>query len=107
MRKNKYLSYFLGTLKRSYDNGFDESKIENFDETHVVIDMENGRLLDFIGSRRVTYLYVASGTDCFTVCMRILSGQSAQIEKPLFIFRTQTGTSQFHGTTYRSPRKTR
>ena len=95
----------MATLERSYDNGSDESEIENFDETLVVIDMENGRVLDFQGSRRVTYLYVASSTDYFTFRMRILGGQGAKIEKPLFILRKRTGTTQFHGITYRSPRK--
>ena len=43
----KYLSYHLSRLKRLYDNGSDESEVENFDETHMVVDMDNGRVLDF------------------------------------------------------------
>ena len=85
--KNKYLSYQLGLLKRSYDNDLDGSTIENFDETHVVADIGNGRVLDFQGSNRVTNLDVASGRNCFTVCMRISGGQSARIEKPRGIFQ--------------------
>ena len=38
---NKHLSYHLGRLKRSYDNGLDESTVENLDETHIVVDMDN------------------------------------------------------------------
>ena len=39
---NKYLSYHLDKLKRLYDNGLDESIVENFDETLIVVDMDNG-----------------------------------------------------------------
>ena len=70
-RKNKYLTYLLGILNLSYENVLDESTIENFDEAHVAVDMDNGRVLDFQGSKRVTYLDVASGRDYFRVCMRI------------------------------------
>ena len=51
-----------------------------------VIDMDNGRVLDFQGSSRVTYSDVASGRNCFTVCMRISGSESARIEKPLVAF---------------------
>ena len=112
MLKNKYLSYHLGALKRSNDNGLDESTIENFDETHVVVDMDNGRVLEFQGSNRVAYLDVASGRDCFTVCMRISGSQSARIEDPLVIFQNPNGNcpisgipDNVDGITYRSSLK--
>ena len=91
------MSYHLGTLKRSYDNDLDESTIENIDETHVVVDMDNGRVFDFQGSNRVTYLDVASDRDCFTICMRILGGSDAWIEKPLVIFQNPNGNHPISG----------
>ena len=86
--------------------------MENFDETHLVVDMDNGRVLDFQGSNRVTYLDVASGRDCFTVCMRISGGQNARIEKPLVIFQNPNDNypisgvpDNVDGITYRSSPK--
>ena len=109
---NKYLSYHLGRLKRSYDNSLDESTVENFDETHIVVYMDNGRVLYFQGSNRVTYLDVANGRDCFTVCMGISGGQNARIEKPLLIFQNPNGNypisgiqDNVDGITYRSSPK--
>ena len=49
--------------------------------------MDDGRVLDFRGSNRVTYLGVASGRDCLTIFIRISGGQNARIEKPLVIFQ--------------------
>ena len=95
--KNKHLSYNLGTLNRSYDNSLDESTIEKFDETHVVLDMDNGRVLDFQGYNRVKYLDVASGRDYFTVYVRVSGGQSSRIEKNLFIFQISNGNHPISG----------
>ena len=39
----KYLAYHLGRLKRSHNNSLDESAAQNFDETHIVVDMNKGR----------------------------------------------------------------
>ena len=102
----------MGALKRSYENGSDGSTIEYFDETHVVVDMNKGRLLDFHGSKRVTYLNVAIGRDCFTVYMRISSDQIAWIEKLVVIFQNPNGNylisgipDNIEGVTYRSSPK--
>ena len=74
--------------------------------------MDNGRVLEFQGSNRVAYLDVASGRDCFTVCMRISGSQSARIEKPLVIFQNSIGNcpisgipDNVDGVTYRSSLK--
>ena len=40
--------YHLGVLKRSFDSGlFDENLMENIDETHFVVNMDNSRTLGF------------------------------------------------------------
>ena len=86
--------------------------MESFDETHIVVDMDNGRILDFQDSNRVTYLDVASGRDCFTVCMRISGGQNVRIEKPLVILQNPNRNylisgilDNVDGITYRSSPK--
>ena len=66
-------------------------KLKFFYETLVVINKDNGRQLDFQGSNRLTYLDVASGRACLTVCMRILGGQSARIKRTLVIFQNPNG----------------
>ena len=71
--------------------------MENFDETHIVVDMDNGRVKDFQGSNRVSYLDVVSGRDCFIARMRISSGQNARIEKPLVTFQNPNGNYPISG----------
>ncbi len=66
---NKFLAHHLVTLKQAYDNGLDESTVQKFDETHLVMDMDDGCVLDFQGTKRATYSDVASVRDFFTACM--------------------------------------
>ena len=67
----------------------------SFNETDIVGDMDNGRVLDFQGWNRVTYLDVGSDGDCFTIGMRISGCRNARIEMPWSYFRTRTGTILF------------
>lgn len=43
-KKHRFLAYHLGVVKRKYDDGLDPSTVENYDETHMIIDMDNGRV---------------------------------------------------------------
>ncbi len=60
--------------------------MENFDETHSAIDKDDGRVLD-IKVRKDSPMLFASAWDCFTVCMRISSGEHGKIVNPLVIFQ--------------------
>eukprot|EP00171_Calliarthron_tuberculosum_P001684 IDg1684t1 len=86
-KNNKYVAYHLEVLKRAYDDGLDLRTVENYDETHMILDLDNGRVLDFKGKKRVAYLDVSSGRDGFTGFMRLSGGQASKIERPLVIFR--------------------
>lgn len=108
-RNNKFLSHHLGVLKRMYDDGLDPSTVENYDETHMMIDMDNGCVLDFQGEKNVTYAEVSSGRDCFTVCFRISGRNGGRIEKPVVIFQNPNSNypingiaDDIEGVTYRS-----
>ncbi len=91
---HKHLAYHLGCIKRKYDEGLNETTVEIFDETHIVIAMDNRRVLDFQGSKYVTYADVTSGLDCFTVCMKISGGPQGKFESRRYSSRTQVPTIQ-------------
>ena len=65
----------------------DPDTVENYDETHMVIDMDNGQVLDFQWNKFVTYAEVSSGQDCFTVCFRVSGANVGKIEKLLLVFQ--------------------
>ena len=44
LSNNKKLAYHLGFIKREFDEVLDEATVENFDETRLVIDIDNGRV---------------------------------------------------------------
>ena len=80
---NRKLAFLLWSNKQEFDKVLDEIAVENFDGTHLVIHMENVRVLDFQGAKRVSYADFASARDWCTVCMRISGGEQGKIKKPL------------------------
>ena len=108
----KHIAHHLQSIKREFDEGLEESVVENFDETHMVIDMDNGHVLDFQFSKHVTCADLASARYCFTVCMRLSGGPQGKIEKPLVIFQNPSSKypiagipDNIQGITYRSSPK--
>jgi hypothetical protein len=68
-------AHHLGVLQRDFLTCiFDENLIENIDETHFVINMDNGRTLGFRGDTIVKYADVVSGGDSMTMVVRIFGG---------------------------------
>ncbi|ETO82009.1 hypothetical protein F444_03758 [Phytophthora nicotianae P1976] len=60
----KQVAYHLGKLKRGFESGlYDENAIENIDETHFVVDFDNGKTLGFGDEKQVKYADVVSGGD--------------------------------------------
>ena len=60
--------HHLEVLKRGFDSGlFDENLMENIDETHFVVNMDNGRTLDFRDDTSTKYAEVVSGGDSMTL----------------------------------------
>lgn len=111
-RNKKFLSHHLGVIKRMYEDGLDPSSVENYDETHMVLDLDNGQVLDFQGKKQVSYADVSSGRDCFTVCFRISAANGGKIEKPVIIFQNPNSSypiagipDNIDGVTYRSSPK--
>ncbi|MEM7298840.1 MAG: hypothetical protein AAF391_11305, partial [Bacteroidota bacterium] len=81
------VAFHLGLLKRGFESGtFREDSVENADETHFVVNMDNGKTLGFIGDRHVKYADVVSGGDSMTMMVRLTGGVSAMICPPMIIF---------------------
>jgi hypothetical protein len=69
--------HHLDVLQRGFQTGiFDENLIENIDETHFVVNMDNGHTLGFRGDTTVKYADVVSGGDTMTMVVRISEGAS-------------------------------
>ena len=55
-------AYYLGILQRGFASGeFDKNLMENLDETHFVVNLDNGRTLGFHKDTTVKYAEVVSG----------------------------------------------
>ncbi len=65
----------------------DSSIMNNYEKTHMMIDMDNRQVLEFKGTKKITYAEDASGRDCFTVSFRISKAGDGKIETPLWNFK--------------------
>lgn len=63
-----------------------EEMVENWDETHFVFNMNNGKTLGFVGDEKVKFADVSSGGEGITMLVRITGGPSAEIRPPFSIF---------------------
>ena len=55
----KTVAYYMGEFRRGFESG--DLNEDNMDETHFVINCDNGRTLGFHGDTEVKYADVVSG----------------------------------------------
>ena len=81
------VAHHLGVLHRGFLSGlFDENMMENIDETHFVLNCDNGRTLGFRGDDVDKYADVVRGGEFLTLVVRISGGWRSAIEDPMLIF---------------------
>ncbi|OWY97242.1 hypothetical protein PHMEG_00032280 [Phytophthora megakarya] len=83
----KEVAFHMGTLKRGFESGeFTNEQMVNMDETHFIVDMDNGKTLSFKGDEHVSYADVVAGSTGMTMVVLLLGGTSAKIGTPMMIF---------------------
>jgi hypothetical protein len=98
LQKKMQAAHHLGVLQRGFQTGiFDENLIENIDETHFVVNMDNGRTLGFRRDTIVKYDDVVFGGDSMTMEVRISEGCRSLIEAPMLIFTNGNSTYPIRG----------
>jgi DDE superfamily endonuclease len=71
--------------------------VENWDETHFVSDLENGKTLGFRGGNDIKYADVVPGGMGMTMVVRLTGGPYAEICTPLMIFEKQQCSYPING----------
>jgi hypothetical protein len=98
------IAHHLGMFDREFHFGLiDEEMVENWDETHFVINMDNGKTLGFRGDNDVKYADVMSGGMGMTMVVRLTGGLYAEICTPLMIFQNQQCSYPINGVTDNVP----
>lgn len=77
----------LGRLRNMFEDGVDEKRIFNRDESHFVIDMDNERSFGFLGESSINYAELSNGSDSFTVVPIVRGDVNACIESIMVIFK--------------------
>jgi hypothetical protein len=92
------IAFHLGNLYRGFQSGeYNENYIENVDETHFVINMENGKTLGLRGDQTVKYADVVSGGEAMTMVVRVTGEVRAKIMAPMIIFTNAGGAYPIRG----------
>ncbi|KAE8979049.1 hypothetical protein PR003_g26172 [Phytophthora rubi] len=88
MEINRAVARHLGSLKRQFQDGLlDPEHQYNMDESHFVIDLDDGKTLDFVGAQSVKYRSIVSGREGFNMCVLLKGGRYARILCPMLIFK--------------------
>ncbi|KAG3247168.1 hypothetical protein PI124_g8130 [Phytophthora idaei] len=88
----------LGELKQLFDEKLMDSNLQfNMDESHFVIDLDDGKTLDFRGSKHVKYRGIVSGREGITMCVLLRGGSNARIMCPMLIFRNKGSNYPIQG----------
>ncbi|KAL3692456.1 hypothetical protein R1sor_006107 [Riccia sorocarpa] len=83
----------MSILARGFRQGVpDENLMENLDETHFCVNMDNGRTLSFRGDEQISYADVVSGSICIRMVVKVTRGPAARICRPFMIFKKHDST---------------
>ena len=98
------VAFHLGTLHRGFLSGeYNENYIENVDETHFLINVDNGKTLGFRSDQVVKYSDVVSGGEAMTMVVRVTGGIRGKIMAPLIIFTNTTSAYPIQGVWNNAP----
>jgi hypothetical protein len=84
------IAFHLGIVQHGFLSGkYNKNYIKNVDETHFIINIDNGKTLGFYGNQAVEYTDVVSRGGAMTMVVRIIGGIRAAIMTPMIIFTNQ------------------
>jgi hypothetical protein len=92
------VAYHLGDVGRRFKSGeLDENMVENVDETHFILNMDDGKTLGFVEDDQIKYADVVSGGEGMTMIVRLTGGQCAFIQPPMMIFQSKNRSYPIRG----------
>jgi hypothetical protein len=99
------IAFHLGIVQHGFLSGkYNKNYIKNVDETHFIINIDNGKTLGFYGNQAVEYTDVVSRGGAMTMVVRIIGGVRAAIMTPMIIFTNQMRNYPIHGVEDNVPR---
>lgn len=74
-----------------------ENNVESADETHFVINMDNGSTLGFEGRKEVKWVDVVSDGENMTMVVRLSGGWDSRIENSFMLFKHRVRNHPIRG----------
>ena len=84
------IAYHLRILQRGFSFGeFNKNLIENLNEIHFVVNLDNGQTLGFSGDTVVKYVEVVSSGESVIMVVYISEGNRTTTKAPMLIFSNE------------------
>lgn len=92
------VAHHLGSMMREFQSGeLDECVVFNADETHFVVDLNDGRTLAMKGDTDVKFADVVSGDVGMTMMVMLGGGSRSHLEVPFMIFQNERSSYPIQG----------
>lgn len=72
----------------------DENLVDNIDEAHFVVNMDNGRTFSFWGDKHVDVVFIGMG---ISMMVKVTRGVGRRIDTPFLIFQNDASSYLIHG----------
>ncbi|KAG6974423.1 hypothetical protein JG688_00003080 [Phytophthora aleatoria] len=81
-----------------FDDGIlDPDRQNNTDESHFIIDLDDGKMLDFRGADKVKNRSIVAGREGITMCVLLRGGSDAKVMCQMLIFKTKKSSYPIQG----------
>lgn len=98
------VAFHFGHLMRDFNSGrLDETCMENADETHFFVDLNEGSTLAMKGDTNVKFSYVVSRDVGLTMMVLLHGGTQAHLGVPFIIFQNDRSSYPIMGLQYNIP----
>ncbi|KAL2650931.1 hypothetical protein R1flu_019059 [Riccia fluitans] len=77
--------------------GFQSGRLDNHDETHFIMNMDNGECLEFSGDDHIKYADIVSGGEGMMTVVCVTSGKNAKILSPFMILKNKACSYPIRG----------
>lgn len=84
------VTFFFGRIAKELQSGrLNDEDLEDTDETHFIINFDDGKTFGFRGDVDVKYANATTDGECMTMMVRISGGEKSCIENPFLLFKNK------------------
>ena len=84
---DRCIAHYLGEVSNLFEERLDDNLIFNLDETHLILDTDDGRSIGILGDKSVNYVELCGRSEGFSVFPVVRARVHACIESVFVVIR--------------------